>query len=114
MKLPARPLLAVFERTARQQGYIGTDVRGGERYPGLMAFADVIGIGRRAIERARADGVVDLTTADRVAIALGLHPILVWPGEYELWLGCEPPPGTSDHDRRRDQQRHHQRERGVA
>lgn len=121
MKFPARPLLMIFDRAARSKGYIGTqEDSGGGTYEGVNTFADVIGVGRRAIQRARAEGWIDLGTADKIAVALGLLPIIIWPAEYNAWLGTEPPMSGEERaayerwERTRDLQRQRQRDRRVA
>lgn len=112
MKLPARPLLAVLEREAIRQGYPGNQAVGDTPGEGFKSFCKAIGIHAETVHRARDRGWLTLDMADRIAVALGLHPILVWPGEYEWWLGCEPPPDPTE--RHRDLQRQHQRERLTA
>lgn len=117
VKFPARPLLAVWERIAIEKGYLGPRpaLSGkAENHLGIASFCDVIGVGEQAYLRAKRDGWVTLGMADRVTCALGLHPILIWPGEYEAWLGCEPPPDVAEEEYRRDFQRSRQRERGAA
>ncbi|MFN0090128.1 MAG: MerR family transcriptional regulator [Acidimicrobiales bacterium] len=41
-------------------------------------LADRLGVTARTVHRWRAEGLSDLQ-ADRAAIAVGLHPALVWP-----------------------------------
>lgn len=84
MRLPSAPLLAVFNRAARAKGYIGT--REDSSHPGLEEFAEAIGVWYRSLARARDEGFISLTLADRIAVALDLHPILIWPAEYNKWL----------------------------
>lgn len=114
--LPARPLLATLEREAIRQGYPGNQATAVNKGEGFAGFCEAVGICHRTVQRARAEGWIDLGTADRIAIALGLHPILVWPGEYETWLACEPPPDPvlEAEDRRRYSQWSTQRERKSA
>lgn len=46
-------------------------------------FARMVGVSNRAVARWRAAGdVIPWTTADKAAIGLGLHPIVIWPKEW--------------------------------
>lgn len=101
MKLPAGPILAVLERAAVAQGYLG---RVGDDYPGLDAFAAMRwGFQPGYIATIRHRGEVSLQLADRLAIGLGLHPILIWPAEWPV----EPPEDDEEADRQaRETQAH--------
>jgi hypothetical protein len=79
VRLPAAPILKVLERAAKAQGYIGPT----NDIPGLEGFVEMLGLEPRTIDRARKTGTISLVMADRLAIALKLHPIIVWPEEWE-------------------------------
>lgn len=90
MRLPAQPLLAVFERAARRQGYIGS--LHDSTYPGLQAFAETLGLEDVLNKHGRRRVTFAIEEADRIAVRLNLHPILIWPAEYNAWLGEPDPP----------------------
>lgn len=71
--LPLEPLL---ERVAWQ---IGIDLEG----LSVRQVADAVGMQPRSIQRWKENGGVPVGTCDRVAIALGWHPCVIWPE----WLG---------------------------
>jgi hypothetical protein len=50
--------------------------------PGLATFAPMIGVDRRTLYGYRETGL-SADQADRVAVALGLHPLNLWPDFYE-------------------------------
>jgi hypothetical protein len=78
--------LAVLERAAITNGYTGDQAVGDTLATGFRAFCEAIGISRKAIERSRQTGEIDLWVADRIAVALKLHPLIIWPVEYDAWL----------------------------
>lgn len=49
----------------------------------LTELADATGFSRRTATRWRAAGGLDDRMADAAAVALGLHPALIWPGWTE-------------------------------
>jgi hypothetical protein len=117
VRLPSAPLLAVFERAAIAQGYPGDQAVGDKRGEGLATFCLAVGICERTIQRARLVGTIDLGTADRIAVSLGLRPILIWPAEYNRWLDVLTIAEMEDldhYEHRREMQRYHQRARGAA
>lgn len=48
----------------------------------VPAIAALLGCHRRQVERWKASGTLTTLWADRAAVALGLHPALVWDGWY--------------------------------
>lgn len=119
MKFPAAPLLAVWERTAVAKGYVGVSSQVGKQggSEGFAAFCAVIGIHENTYYRAKRTGWLSIRMADEVTCALGLHPILIWPAEYNRWLDVLTIAEMEDlehYERQRDLQRYHQRARGAA
>lgn len=51
--------------------------------PEVLAMAAIAGVSPRTVHRWRRGGRVGLRVADRVAITLNLHPVLLWPHFYE-------------------------------
>lgn len=51
-------------------------------------LALTIGTGRSTIYKWRREGVT-VDTADRIAIALGLHPSTLWPDWYRIPVTCD-------------------------
>lgn len=101
MRLPARPLLTVLEREAIHQGY-----------EGVNGFVEVVlGMSGQSITQIRQRGTISIEQADRLTIALKLHPILLWPAEYDAWLS-EPPEDEDEADiQAREIQAHRERNR---
>lgn len=79
---PAQPLLAIAARLIQEDG------NDDERTLGAMAAQ--IGVSVQTIHRWRSHGMT-ITAADRAAVALGLHPLLVWP-EFLDVPGPDPGP----------------------
>jgi hypothetical protein len=50
---------------------------------GVVGLAERIHVERRTVSRHRAAGWLTPWTADRYAVALGLHPAVVWPNWYD-------------------------------
>lgn len=46
------------------------------------AFASIIGVSPGAVKRWRESGRVPWTSADVAAVALGMHPMSIWPEEW--------------------------------
>jgi hypothetical protein len=85
MRLPAAPILKVLERAATAKGYVGDQSVGETRAVGFSDFCTVVlGIPHETISRVRKRGVITVELADRIACAVGLHPILVWPAEWPV------------------------------
>jgi hypothetical protein len=106
VRLPAAPLLAVFERAARAQGYLGRE-GWGDSHNGMPAFCEMLGLTDAVYYRARREGTITVALADKIACALGLHPVLIWPAEWPV----EAPKDDERADRaaeRRYQQRQYQ------
>ena len=53
------------------------------RYGNVSALARALGVDRVQVSRWRRTGI-GLATADRLAIAIGLHPVDLWPEWYDL------------------------------
>lgn len=53
------------------------------RHGGVSGLARALGRDRAQVGRWRRQGVT-LLSADRIAVALGLHPVEVWPDWYSL------------------------------
>lgn len=53
------------------------------RHGGVAGLARALGRDRAQVGKWRQRGVT-LDSADRIAVALGLHPVEVWPGWYRL------------------------------
>lgn len=52
-------------------------------------FAEVAGCSLRTVVRWRTSRAIPLRWADRVAVALGVHPLAIWPDDYAAWLSGE-------------------------
>lgn len=61
--LPAEPLLAMFPDMSDDE------------------IGEAVGVNRHTVSRWRENGL-SLTVGDRIAIAMGKHPILVWGASY--------------------------------
>lgn len=48
----------------------------------MVEFADIVGISRRTLTIAARAGSITLWAADRLAVAMGAHPIEVWGDEW--------------------------------
>lgn len=57
----------------------------------LTEVGDVLGLPRRTLHRVLASTHLRWDVADRVAVALGHHPIELWPG----WFDSRPPTPTA-------------------
>lgn len=53
------------------------------RYGNVRALADALGRDRGQVQKWRERGVT-VPSADSLAVALGLHPVEVWPDWYEV------------------------------
>jgi hypothetical protein len=61
-----------------------------ERYGGNgSALARALGCAQEQVSRWRSHGL-PLVSADRLAVALGLHPVEVWPDWYEMCQAAFP------------------------
>lgn len=76
--LDPAPLLALIEHTCRRSD--------GHQYhtrPSDDDLASYIGVARCTIQRWRNGQRIDVWTADRIAIALGVHLLNIWPDHYQ-------------------------------
>lgn len=67
----------------------------GRPRPSITAAAAMAGVDRRQLYRWRAAGGLSDREADRVACAMGTHPVLVWPD----WLAGSLDTATADDQR---------------
>ena len=72
--LPVEPLYELARRKADTADFTQVE------------FANMIGVSERALHRWRERGGIPWTTADEAAIAIGLHPMLVW---GDAWLNVK-------------------------
>lgn len=54
-----------------------------ERYGSISALARALGRDYAQVQKWSSDGVPE-RSADRIAVAVGLHPVDVWPDWYEV------------------------------
>lgn len=84
--LPIGPLVDEVERRRRASGASWT------------ALCRSAGVCRRSMARWLARGDLPAAAADRLAVALGLHPVMLWPNEWPAALDAvwplEPRPTT--------------------
>ncbi len=52
-------------------------------------LAVALGTSRQQVRRWQAGGRLQEETADRAAVALGLHPVMIWPEWWEATTGWE-------------------------
>ncbi len=71
--LPIEPLRAIA--AAQADRHADTEATGGFTQ---RLFADMIGMTDRSVTRWMQDGRIPWSSADEAAVALGLHPALVW------------------------------------
>lgn len=82
-RLPARPLVEAVD------AWIAVGGRNGERSVRSLSwrYADRFGVARETAERffsrLRDQTTVTVDQGDQVAVVLGLHPVLIWPAEWE-------------------------------
>ena len=71
-----------FEPVARLVPTSADEHRRGAPVRSARQIADYLGVSTRRVYRWRREGI-RYYDADRVALALGLHPLLVWPDYYD-------------------------------
>lgn len=95
MPRPAYPADPVLELAARRLILDGLP-------PSARRIADLVGTTRRNVERWRAGTPIGThALADRVAVALGHHPINVWPVEWLEYAALETARDTANRARAR-------------
>jgi hypothetical protein len=89
----AKPKSVTFEPLEKMARQIADlpDYQPGDRSTDKITFNDntfamMVGSSPRTLKRWRSEGKIPWLSADQMAIALGLHPILVWGDE---WLALD-------------------------
>lgn len=77
--LDPAPLLERLERVCRR-----SDGQQFHTRPSDIDLAAYLGVSRCTIQRWRTGQQVDIWNADRHAIAIGLHPLNIWPDTWPL------------------------------
>lgn len=91
-KMPVEPLIRVAEMMGGEHSKLSQ-----------QDLADMIGISSRAITRWRKEGGIPWISADEAAVAIGLHPLLVWGDD---WLNVRDDFDKLERKASREMQRH--------